>query len=169
MISPRPPSSTVSPGLSIDFPGSFSNAGPISRRPGRARDYETCLSQQSCMTTRQAGLLESRPVHMRAPSLSGRPQSRTRNARGPSRTCSLTKSPGTAGESESTAEMGDLAAILVNRGESAAKKSATGIRLKQAQNGRVLWRRRSARITPPASSPAGHRLRGEDSNCGPSG
>jgi len=91
-----------------------------------------------------------------------RPQPRTSQFRDPSRTCSLTKTLAKAGESESGAEIGDSAAILFNRAESAAKRSASVIRLRQAENGRRLWRGQGARITPLTSSPAGCRLGGSN-------
>jgi len=61
--------------------------------------------------------------------------------RGPSRTCPLTRWPGEARESESAAKEGDLAAILVNSRESAAKRPTSVTRCQKRRNVRQLWRR----------------------------
>ena len=87
-------------------------------KPARLKRKSNCRSTPGLIN-------QLPPVH--------HPQSRTRPFRGPSRTCSLTKSPSAVGESESAAEIGDLAAILFNRGESAANMSATEMRRRQAE------------------------------------
>lgn len=64
----------------------------------------------------------------------------TRAPEGSGRTCSLTKPAGEPRESESAAEMGDLAALAVNGPESRAAGSEIATRSQKGRNVRQLRR-----------------------------